>query len=311
MLASLLLSCLGVLSGAALLLTPEAALTDKDVLFVDARPAEAFASGHIPGARSLDPSTLSEERDGVVGLLKSARHVTEAAAEAGVEPMQHIVVYAGRHDAGDLKDAARLFWILEYLGYERVSVLDGGFARWQAEGRDVATGPAEPRVLDPENFHLQRRDDAFATRGEVIEMMQHGNGRLMDMRSPEEYAGLTKKPFVAKAGQIPGAYNLPVADLVAENHTQGGDYCTLKSFDKVEERVAKNAEVTTMPVITYCNSGRDASVGYLAYRIAGFEQVSVYDGSMAEWGQAGGLSLQGSGAPAPAEPAAASATPGE
>jgi thiosulfate/3-mercaptopyruvate sulfurtransferase len=291
MLLSIVTLCLGALTGSELLLTPAQTLATEGVLYVDARSAEACAAGHIPGARHVDSATLSEERDGVVGLLKPVKEVVALLAEAGVEPSQHLVVYAARHDADDLKNATRLFWILEYLGFERVSVLDGGFARWQAEGHEVVTGMPEARVLDAKHWTLQTRDDLFATRAEVIDMLQHGNGRVMDLRTPEEYAGLEKKPFVAKAGQIPGAYNLPVADLIEPAKDAAGAYCTLKSFDKVEERVSKKAEVKAMPVITYCNSGRDASVGYWAYRVAGFEQVSVYDGSMAEWGQKDAMAL--------------------
>jgi len=276
-----------------LLVSTDQLMQLQDVQIVDVRGRDAYVAGHIPGALHLDSATLSEDRDGVNGLLKPVEEVAALLSWAGLDPARHVVVYGAMEAPDDLKHATRLFWILEYVGFPRVSVLDGGFAKWRAEGRPIETG--EPRGPSGEGrvLSLRPRPELLATRDEVLEAITPGSGRtLVDMRPPEEYAGLAKEDFVARAGHIPGACNLPATDFVAKSGDEGTAYYALRP--KANLRAAVEGS-PAKPVITYCNSGRDASVGYFVYRLAGFERVAVYDGSMAEWGRHPGLNVAGEG----------------
>lgn len=260
------------------LVSTENVLSLPEVLLVDARPAEAYTAGHIPGAVHIDSETLSETRDGVRGLLKPAHQVVSLLAGAGVDPSRHIVVYSAMNEATEVKNAARLFWILEYLSYPRVSVLNGGIAKWTQEGRPLETGAARPNEAKSE-WNLKTRPELIATRDEVLDAVENAGSTLLDLRSPEEYAGLSKKDFINQSGHIPGACNLPASDVVKQ-----GPFFLFKSPDELRASITEAGASATKPIITYCNTGRDASTGYLGLRLQGIENISVYDGSMAEWG---------------------------
>lgn len=262
----------------------------QDVQVVDARPYEAYVAGHLPGALHLDPAALSEERDGVQNLLKPVEELAVLLSQAGLQPVRHVVVYSAMDQPDDLKNAARLFWILEYLGFSRVSILDGGFAKWKAEGRPIEAG-APPAALEhaPE-LALTPRPELLATRDEVLATIGTRRGTLVDMRAAEEYAGLAKKDFVHRAGHIPGACNLPAIDFVVRQGEEASPYYVLRPAADLKQAI--EGESAT-PVITYCNSGRDASVGFFVYRLAGVDDVAVYDGAMAEWGSHPGLNVAG------------------
>jgi len=277
---SLLLAAISALAALApeqLLVAPAGLEGLKKVIVVDARTAEQFAAGHIPGAAHLDQAALSEERNGIANELKDLDPLTDLLAAAGLNSDKHIVVYSGMEKPDDLKNAARLFWALEYLSYEKVSILDGGFARWVAEGRPVETGETKVGPVKRGQVDAHPRAALLAEYETVVEMAATGQGTLVDCRVPEEYAGLSKKDFVAKKGNIPGAINAPAAEVIDEKTG------LLKSAQDLAVLIAPVKPGDEEPVVTYCNSGRDATVGYLAFRLAGHDRVAVYDGSMSEW----------------------------
>lgn len=251
-----------------------------DALFVDARDSEAFAAGHIPGAANLDVDSLSETRDGVIGMLKTHADLLPLFAAAGLEPGKTLVVYSGFEDGADVKGATRLFWILEHSGFSGVRLLDGGLARWRAESGPVETGPSNVVSLPSTEqlAGLKPKARLVVDKAQLTAAMDRGTATVVDLRSKDEYTGLKKKDFVKHAGHVPGAKSKPATSFVE------GQYFTFKSPEKIRAMIGSGAEAGKKPVITYCNSGRDATVGYVAYRIAGFSDVSVYDGSMAEWG---------------------------
>jgi len=267
--------CLAVLQGDDLLVATDELSTISDALVVDARPERAYTAGHIPGAAHLDVDTLSETRGEVAGLLKPLSVVRRSLQKAGIDPSKHIVVYSEVDTPGDFKTATRLFWILEYVGYERVSILNGGFAKWKAEGRDVAKG--ESTVKSVKIPKLTPRGDRLATAKEVQEAIEKGTAKVADLRSPEYYRGEKKAGVVQKAGHIPTACNLPSDEFLAER-----DH-TVKPLEELQSMTGAEGVKAGAPAITYCNTGRSASVGYFMLRRMGMENVSLYDGSMAEW----------------------------
>lgn len=257
----------------------------EDAILVDVREAERYAEGHIPGAVHLDVESLSETRGGVRGLLRSGREVADALGAAGIDPARRIVVYSGMEEAEDVKFATRMFWILEYMSYPRVAVLDGGFEKWRNEGRPIAEGRSPRLAGIAAEWRLRPRPELLADRQRVLGQLRSAPGNLLDMRSAEEYAGISKRDFVNTAGHIPGACNLPVPDVVA------GPQHTFRDVEELREVLGLTLEDDGAPVITYCNTGRDATVGYFALRLLGREDVAIYDGSMTEWGMRPGVRL--------------------
>ncbi len=271
----LILVSLAALQGDELLVATDELASMPDVLVVDARPHDLYTAAHIPGAASMDVDTLSETRGGVVGLLRPQREVRRSLGDAGIDPSKHIVVYSEVDSAGDFKTATRLFWILEYMGYERVSILDGGFAKWKAEGRDTAQGPSKVEPVKLPKLNV--REDRLATIKEVQAAIESESAALADLRSPEYYRGEKKAEVTKEAGHIPSASNIPADDFVS------GSDGTVKSWEELQGLMQQGSVSENKPAITYCNTGRSASVGYFILRRMGNENVSLYDGSMSEW----------------------------
>lgn len=280
----LALSAAFLAAAGADLIVPTARLDAlANALVVDARPADAYAAGHIPGAVHLDVAALSETRDGVAGMLKPIDAVRPMFGAAGIDPAKHVVVYSAMDKPGDLATAARLFWILDYVGYPKVSVLDGGFAKWTAEGRTTETGAPLPKaVVLPE---MTVRASRLATAATVSQIVEKRNAVLVDARAPDYYTGAKKTDVVKGAGHIPGAVNLFVDTCV------GGDGA-VKLPEELRAIAASSGVDASSPVVTYCNTGRSASTAYLLLRLLGHENVAVYDGSMAEWTAAGARPVQ-------------------
>ncbi|MCL4693548.1 MAG: sulfurtransferase [Candidatus Hydrogenedentes bacterium] len=275
MTALFVLVSLAALQGDELLISTNELASMQDVLVVDARPRDLYTAAHIPGAASMDVDSLSENRGSVSGLLRPLPEVRRSLSQAGIDPSKHIVVYSELDSAADFKTATRLFWILEYVGYERVSILDGGFAKWKAEGRDTAQGPS---TVEPVKIpKLSVREDRLATIKEVQAAIESESAALADLRSPEYYSGEKKAEVTKEAGRIPSASNIPADDFVSESDR------TVKSWEELQGLMQQGGVSENEPVITYCNTGRSASVGYFVLRRMGNENVSLYDGSMSEW----------------------------
>ena len=248
-------------------------------IIVDARDPASFESGHIPGATNLSVDSLSEERDGVVGMLMPMEALIPLFAKAGLETDKPIVVYSGLYESSELKQATRLFWALEYAGFSDVKLLDGGLAAWEASGRPLIKGatkraPTEVGALTV----LRPATGRIATRDDVMKARLNTKTIVADLRSKENFTGASKKDFIARGGHVDGAESQP-----ADSFVEGSDH-TFKTPDVIRALLDASKNARDKSVVTYCNTGRDATIGYVAYRIAGFDQVAVYDGSMAEWG---------------------------
>lgn len=247
----------------------------KDAIIVDARPIAAYTEGHIPGALHVDVSNLSEKRGEVTGLLKPVDELRKILGDAGVDPSKRVVVYSSMETADDLKDAARLFWILEYLGYPNVAVLDGGLAKWKAENRKVESGPPPRNPLTLPQLTV--RENLRATAETVESHLKQGDAIVADFRGPDYYRGEKKAAPVKEAGHIPGSVNMPAELCVADADK------SIKSWDELKALAASSGLDPAKPVVAYCNTGRTASTGYLVLRLLGYDDVAVYDGSMSDW----------------------------
>lgn len=257
-----------------LLVAPGDIETCDDCYLVDTRPAKDYAAGHIPGAVNVDSETFSETRDGVSGLLKPLDQVKALLSETGLHPDKRIVLYASMASVNEFRTATRLFWILDYLGFPRVAILDGGYERWVKEGKPVQTDPVKPTpVTLPE---LKIREDKLATEEEVARVLATKAAAVLDIRPSDDYTGAARKDD-PRAGHIPGAKNVPAGSCLAPGNQR------LQSVEAINELLKEKGVDPNAPIVTYCNTGRQASVGYFMLRVMGRDDVSLYDGSMAEW----------------------------
>lgn len=229
---------------------------------------EDYAKGHIPGARFVNWITDITE-DGPDNMqVASPEKYAQVMSRLGVSDDSHVIAY----DAAGGMFAARLWWSLNYYGHSAVSVLDGGWTAWKAEGRPTSTD--EPTLV-PAKFTARVTPGLRLTKADVLAALGTDT-RLLDVRTPEEFRGEATR--AKRSGHIPGAVNLPAKSFM------GGEHASLTQIDALKTAFTEAGAGDDQTVALYCNGGVSASLGLLAYRAAGFTGGAVYDGSWKDWG---------------------------
>jgi thiosulfate/3-mercaptopyruvate sulfurtransferase len=236
------------------------------------RGSDAYAAGHIPGAVFLDvEADLSAPGGGrgrPVGRhpWPSSEQIGRVMSRAGIGPGTTVIAYDDQ--AGAV--AARLWFLLRSHGHAEVAVLDGGLAKWLAEGRPVTT--AVPEVV-PATFDARLRPGSVVTKREMIG--RDPASLVLDARAPERYRGEVE-PIDPRAGHIPGAKSAPFT-----GNLTGGPTSVFLAADDLRRRY-QDIGVEGRDVIVYCGSGVTACHDLLALHLAGFEG-HLYAGSWSEW----------------------------
>jgi thiosulfate/3-mercaptopyruvate sulfurtransferase len=229
-----------------------------------------YREGHIPGAlfAHLDRD-LSGRKTGTNGRhpLPEPQDFEKWLEKTGLTPKDRAVCY----DAGPGSMAARLWWMLRWIGHENVAVLDGGFAKWTKEGRPVTIDvPLFTRL----NYPIKLRPE-FAI--DVKQLQQTlGKALLLDARAPARYRG-EQEPIDPVAGRIPGAKNR----FNGDNLSAEGIFKTPAELKKEFQSVLQGRPPSE--VINYCGSGVAACHNLLAMEIAGLKGGKLYAGSWSEW----------------------------
>jgi len=244
--------------------------SDEDVLL--------YETGHIPGSVKVDWHT--ELNDPVTRDYLDAAAFGRLLSGKGISRADTIVFYGDRNNWW----AAYALWVFSLFGHADVRLLDGGRAKWMAEGRATTTDPAS---REPTAYEAPERVDApiRAFRDEVLAHL--GTGPLIDVRSPAEYSGeRTTMPDhpeegALRGGHIPTAASVPWAKAAAED----GTFRRRGELEKIYLDEAGLAEGDD--VIAYCRIGERSSHTWFVLRyLLGFTNVRNYDGSWTEWGNA-------------------------
>jgi thiosulfate/3-mercaptopyruvate sulfurtransferase len=239
-------------------------LESPDVLLIDPRSPVRYMAGHPKNAVNLP---VSKSRD-AQGALLSPEELARWVGAAGLDEGQTSVLY----DNSDGRNAAMLAWILLYLGRRDVCLMSVGWEKWVAEGREVFYRPVKPA---PRTFGAQVRPEIRAT---LDELRIAADGRAIDFRSRDEFTG--KLDTEGRPGHIPGAVNIVWQELA------GQDGQLLARRERLEEIFSASGIGPNEKVIAYCRSGARAALGFLALAELGWN-VSLYDGSYAEWARSG------------------------
>ena len=229
---------------------------------------EDYVNGHIPGAAFLDLDTQLAGAPGAGGRhpLPDPERLRGALRAAGVRDGYPVVVY----DLGDGVAAARLWWTLRWAGLADVRVLDGGFAAWTGAGR-----PVEPGEVTPAPGDVTVRPGGMPVLDAAGAAATAERGALLDARTAVRFRG-ESEPIDPVAGHIPGATNVPAADL------SGADGRLLPAA-ALRERFTTAGVPDAGPVGAYCGSGVTAAQTVLALTVAGYPEPALYVGSWSEW----------------------------
>jgi thiosulfate/3-mercaptopyruvate sulfurtransferase len=222
--------------------------------------ADEYRAGHVPGALHVRWDTDLADPDRPHSIVAGPERFAAAMSSLGVGDDTFVVTYDDHH----VPVAARVWWALRLYGHDQVAVMDGGITRWQAEGRPVETVVASVAAAP---FTPRRRPELYATKDDVQAALA-GDVRLFDARMD--------KAFDAASGHIPGAVRLVGLSFLAD-----GERWVSPAIAK--ERITAAGGADGAPVIAYCGGGVAATGVALAFRLAGFDDVAVYDGSWAEW----------------------------
>jgi thiosulfate/3-mercaptopyruvate sulfurtransferase len=235
-----------------------------------------YATGHIPGAIAFNWQT--QLQDGVSRDILSKEEFERLLGSAGITPETHVVLYGDNNNWF----AAYAFWLFQYYGHSRVSLLDGGRKKWLADGRETTTD--EPQY-EPAPYTVTAVNEHYrADRDYVRQRLEREGFGLVDVRSNPEYIGDIIAPpgmseTAQRPGHIPGAANIPWGQAVAEDGT-------FKSREELEALYgAKGITAASNDVVAYCRIGERSSHTWFALKyILGLENVRNYDGSWTEWG---------------------------
>ncbi len=252
------------------------------IVEVDENP-QLYTEGHIPGAIGFD--WQRDLQDQVRRDFLGPEDFGALFGSRGVSNEHTIVLYGDRNNWF----AAYTYWYLKYYGHDKVLLLNGPREKWIADGRQTTS---EIPSHSPASFTAKAGDDTIRARREEVQAAIGDSVKLVDVRSPAEFAGEIISPQgyeqegAQRGGHIPGAASIPWAQAVQEDGT-------FKSADELRELYGGKGVLDGAPIIAYCRIGeRSAHTWFVLHELLGQERVKNYDGSWTEWGNLVGVPVE-------------------
>lgn len=256
----------------ARLYEPELVIVDCRFLLSDPEAGrKAYTEDHIPGAIYLH---LEEQLSAPISAhggrhpLPDISKFTATLSKVGINRESIVVAYDDQGGAY----ASRLWWMLKYLGHERVYIMDEGYSAWKNAKFPVSDHQA---VRIPSQYEANIQHDMLVSMEDVLNVVNNGNGgaMLIDSREARRYQGL-EEPIDPIAGHIPGAINKFWKDVLDENGRWKSTEVLKEHFEGI---------VPEQEIIVYCGSGVSACPNVLALGKAGYKNVKLYAGSWSDW----------------------------
>lgn len=242
-----------------------------------ARDARAeYAREHIPGALFFDVDGISDPSSDLPHMLPTATDFARAVEALGIGNDDHVITY----DSYGLMSAARPWWMFRIFGHDKVSVLDGGLAKWKREGRPLTGEASKPAAA--KRFTARFHPEMVRSKDQLLANLKSHAEQVLDARAAGRFQGTAPEPRQGlRSGHIPGSRNLPFGTLLNPADQ------TMLPPDKLKTLFTQAGIDPARPVVTSCGSGVTACVLALGLEQIGARKVAIYDGSWSEWGLQG------------------------
>jgi len=232
---------------------------------------KAFEKGHIPGSAYLDlQSDFSDSASPLAMKLPKLADLASAFGLAGIGDDTRVVLYS----RDSISWATRFWWMLRWLGFDNASILEGGFNTWEKEGRAISTHEIR---YPPGKLTISPRPNIFVGRETVLQAIGDKNSCIVSALGADVYSG--ENPRYGRPGRIPSSVNVPQVSLV------DADTLEILPAGTLKEMFVTAGAKPNKRIITYCGGGIFATVNAFLMHQLGYENVAVYDNSMAEWAQ--------------------------
>src|SRR5215472_10843711 len=241
---------------------------------------KTFEEGHVPGADFLDlQGEFSDTGTHLHFMMPPVGRLEAAFGRHGVGPGARVVLYS----VGTMMWATRLWWMLRSLGFDDAAVLDGGLDKWRAESRPVESGPAKGYPAAP--FKAAPRPGLFVDKDSVSAALSDRATVIVNALGPQFHQGLEPSRY-GRPGRIPGSVNVPAAQLV---DAQRKDFVPLTDAAAKFERQGIRKDKR---VVCYCGGGISATIDLFLLHQLGYDNLTLYDGSMGEWAKDTSLPIE-------------------
>lgn len=246
-------------------------LDNPNLLIVDLSRPPVYSQAHVPGALHMLGQNLQLGQPPHTGKLPSNEQLSLLLQDIGYTPDKHVVAYDDEGGGW----AARLLWVLEVIGHQHFSYLNGGIHSWLQAGM-----PTERRIntAEPSSYQVQQRDGkALIELEELLEKHTNNNLVVWDARSADEFLGVSA--YASKAGHIPGAVHYEWTRPMDMQRQ-----LRLRDLGVLREELANLGITSDKEVVTHCQTHHRSAFTWLVGKILGFPNIRGYAGSWAEWG---------------------------
>ncbi|MCC8941917.1 sulfurtransferase [Bradyrhizobium sp. Arg68] len=252
----------------------------SSVPYIAVSGRQTFEAGHIPGANFLDlQGEFSDPNTELRFMMPDTARLEAAFGRHGISANSRVVLYS----IGTPMWATRFWWMLRSLGFEGAAVLDGGIDKWTAEGRDIETGLAGG--YPPATFTARPREGLFVNKHDVLAATAEGNTVIVNALGPQFHKGLEPSRY-GRPGRVPGSVSVPAATLIDPKSK------AFVPLADAEATFAAQGIDRSKRVVAYCGGGISATIDLFQLHRLGYDNFTLYDGSMGEWAKDTSLPIE-------------------
>ncbi|MEQ4622620.1 3-mercaptopyruvate sulfurtransferase [Providencia vermicola] len=264
-------------------------LSDTNLIVLDASSPpptapydcrQRWLEEHIPHAQFFNQDEVADTRIALPHMLPDETTFSQAVGKMGINNDTQVIIYA----QNNLFSTPRAWWTFTTMGHKNVKILAGGIDAWKAAGFETQTGEVIPPT--PQTYTAKCQRENVLNQAQVLELVEEQKQvQIIDARAAARFLAQAPEPRPGlRMGHIPGSKNMPW-DLLVDK----GEF---KSETELKALFAKQGIDIHAPSVTTCGSGMTAAVVLMALTLLGNTNVSLYDGSWAEWGQDNGLPIE-------------------